>query len=270
MRATWHERCSGRPCTPQTSQSCHLFRDLQASAKLASACGCSDVSELASRHAAPLLTSMLQRCDTWTHSHPDLPAFAALLHALPGATLAELGTPLCLAVGSVTKGHEREAPLRVALLQMVDQLLENDDQGCRLASEHGLALFAAVLLPPLIWRAGAQLMPCVVPRWPAQWLRTQQTLLGYHREANSSSARPERASLTFPPPLQASLPPQSAMLPSRASIQRCKSAVSLRNSCSRCSRQKRSWCRCSCKAWTKTGTLTRDALAASPWPHSFA
>jgi hypothetical protein len=131
---------------------------VQAQQKLAAACGLSSLGELASLYAAPLLKEMLQRSEEWTHSHPDVPAFLSLVQVVPGAVWEQLGELLCLAVGSITKDHDRDAPLRVALLRAVDDLLENNDQGPCLCAHHGLSVFTMVLLPSLVWRAGAWLV----------------------------------------------------------------------------------------------------------------
>jgi hypothetical protein len=132
-----------------------LLLSAQALGKLAAACGVAGPKQLAAAHAAQLMVSMLQRSDQWHSSHPDLPSFTALLHTCPGITLAALGQPLCLALGAITKDHDRDSRLRSALLRAVDSLLEDGEQGSCLCREHGLLLLTMVLLPPLVWRAGA-------------------------------------------------------------------------------------------------------------------
>lgn len=127
----------------------------QAQQKLAATCGKPNPSELASWYAAPLLKEVLHRSEEWTQNHPDVPAFLSLVQVVSGTVWEELGQLLCLAVGTITKDHDRDAPLRVALLRSVDDLLENDGQGPCLCVHHGLSLFTMVLLPPLVWRAGA-------------------------------------------------------------------------------------------------------------------
>jgi hypothetical protein len=120
--------------------------------------------QLAAAHAAHLVMAMLQRSEHWHSSHPDLPSFTALLRACPGVTLTALGEPLCLAVGAITKDHDRDGRLRVTLLRAVDALLEDDEQGASLCREHGTPLLVMVLLPPLVWRAGACVRYCGLDR----------------------------------------------------------------------------------------------------------
>ena len=101
------------------------------------------------------MMAMLQRSERWSHDHPDLPSFVSLMQTCPGITLAALGQPLCLALGSITKDHDRDDRLRMALLRAVDGMLENEEQGRSLGQEHGVPFLVMVLLPPLVWRAGA-------------------------------------------------------------------------------------------------------------------
>ena len=128
---------------------------MQAQQKLAAACGVAGPKQLAAQHAAHLMMAMLQRSNDWDARHADLPSFTSLLKVCPGMTLAALGQPLCLAVGTITKDHDRDSRLRVTLLRAVDALLEDDEQGAALCGEHGQAVMVMVLLPPLVWRAGA-------------------------------------------------------------------------------------------------------------------
>jgi hypothetical protein len=133
----------------------HSLAGVQAQHKLAAACGLAGPKDLAAAHAAHLMMAMLQRSEQWTWSHPDLPSFLSLFKTCPGVTLAALGKPMCLALGSITKDHDRDDRLRIALLRAVDACLEDDDQGSCLCREHGVPLLVMVLLPPLVWRAGA-------------------------------------------------------------------------------------------------------------------
>ena len=101
---------------------------LQAKSKLAIACGLGTAEELTATHAASLLSSMLQQCGSWTDGHADVPGFLSLLSSCPGVTLAALGEPLCLAIGSIVGNSERNHTLRMTLLRAVDALLEVESQ----------------------------------------------------------------------------------------------------------------------------------------------
>lgn len=81
------------------------------------------------------------------------------MRVCPPVTLAALGEPLLQAVGAIVCDHDGDAQLRIALLRAIDALLEDDEQGSCLGKAHGALLFKAVLLPSLVWRAGASLYP---------------------------------------------------------------------------------------------------------------
>ncbi|GFR52527.1 hypothetical protein Agub_g15100 [Astrephomene gubernaculifera] len=76
-----------------------------------------------------------------------------LLTAAPD-TLRRLAPALVSALGPVVSEREREAGLRLALLQLLDGVLEEPERGPALVEGSGQALLTQVLMPPLVWQAG--------------------------------------------------------------------------------------------------------------------
>lgn len=99
---------------------------------------------------------MLQHSEQWTSIHPDIPSFLSFLRMSPGETLSAVGKPLCMALSCIVRDHERDPALRMSMLRGIDGLLQSDDRSCAFCRHHGQPLLETVLLPPLIWRAGAQ------------------------------------------------------------------------------------------------------------------
>ncbi|KXZ49991.1 hypothetical protein GPECTOR_18g147 [Gonium pectorale] len=119
-------------------------RALVAMAKLAACCGAAAAS-----CDAPSLAWRPRPSDaTWQHI-----LRAALLTASP-ATLAALAPSLVAALHPILADREREPTLRLALLQLLDGVLEDSERGPALAAGAGQALLTDVLLPPLVWQAG--------------------------------------------------------------------------------------------------------------------
>ncbi|GLC36173.1 HEAT repeat-containing protein 2 [Pleodorina starrii] len=78
---------------------------------------------------------------------------AMLLTASP-PTLQRLAPALVASLQPVVADREREAGLRLALLQLLDSVLEDPRRGPALAVGGGQALISEVLMPPLVWQAG--------------------------------------------------------------------------------------------------------------------
>lgn len=140
-----------------------------AMAQLAGCCGVPSFDQLAEVHADAVLASALGCCTTpgsggaaGTFGRPDLSAwtspdappfrvFRALLLTASGPTLERLTPVIASSLKPLLEDHESDGTLRVALLGLVDTLLEDPVRGPALA---GAALLRDVLLPPLVWRAG--------------------------------------------------------------------------------------------------------------------
>jgi hypothetical protein len=128
---------------------------MQAQQQLASACGMASAVELAALHACDLIMGMLPHSTGWTADHPDVRGFLTILRNCPGETLAAVGEQLCKALGAITRDHDRDADLRISLLNTLDHVIEDDARGPAICRRFGVALCMFVLLPPLVWRAGA-------------------------------------------------------------------------------------------------------------------
>ncbi|GIL56593.1 hypothetical protein Vafri_11934 [Volvox africanus] len=78
---------------------------------------------------------------------------ATLLTASP-LTLQRLAPALVSALQPLMGDKDREVTLRLALLQLVDSVLEDAERGPALATGGGQAFITEVLMPPLVWQAG--------------------------------------------------------------------------------------------------------------------
>ncbi|GLI65295.1 hypothetical protein VaNZ11_008788 [Volvox africanus] len=78
---------------------------------------------------------------------------ATLLTASP-LTLQRLAPVLVSALQPLVSDKDGEVALRLALLQLVDSVLEDSQRGPALATGGGQAFITEVLMPPLVWQAG--------------------------------------------------------------------------------------------------------------------
>ncbi|KAG2432604.1 hypothetical protein HXX76_008944 [Chlamydomonas incerta] len=131
----------------------------------------SGAAELVDRHRAWILSALLDdpaaaaaidgspngQLPGWRARPGDatwMCVLRAALHTASPAAVAGLAPALVAAVGPLVGDKDRPASLRLALLELVDGLLEDPERGPALASGAGLALITDALMPPLVWHAG--------------------------------------------------------------------------------------------------------------------
>ena len=138
-----------------SSSSSSTSQQLQAAlGQLAGACGVSSSGELAAEYAEPLLPLLTADNSSWTASSPNFLAFQALLRTTGGPTLAQLLQQVLPVLSACCSSEEVDPALRLGLLQLVDDLLEQEGQGETLVGEGAGQLLVQVLTPALVWRAG--------------------------------------------------------------------------------------------------------------------
>lgn len=110
---------------------------------------------LCALHGAPLLESLVAGASDWTPGSPALLAFGALLRTAAPACLAALLPRALDAMAPIVGNHDGDPGLRLALLRLVDELLEAEqsEEACR-APGVALDVITQLLMPPLAWRAG--------------------------------------------------------------------------------------------------------------------
>jgi hypothetical protein len=138
-----------------SSGSSSSSQQLQAAlGQLADACGVSCSGELAAKYAQPLLPVLTGDSSSWTASSPNFLAFQALLRTTGGPTLAQLLPEVLPVLSACCSSEEVDPALRLGLLRLVDDLLEQEGQGGALLGEGAGQLLVQVLMPALVWRAG--------------------------------------------------------------------------------------------------------------------
>ena len=128
-------------------------RAAAAAEALAAACGLTGgAADLCAAHSEALLDALAARSGEWADDSPDRLVFAALLRSCPPA---ELGRRMGRLVG-ILRGclePERDGRLRIATLQLLDELLDSPTQRDAFRG-HAPALLREALLPPLVWQVG--------------------------------------------------------------------------------------------------------------------
>lgn len=97
--------------------------------------------------------AVTERHDEWTANHPSLPALASLLRACGPSTLGLL-LPRIASVFSELLHHERDAQMRLTLLRLLDELMEDPARSAAFRGPLAGVYLMAVLLPPCVWRTG--------------------------------------------------------------------------------------------------------------------
>jgi len=128
-------------------------RAAEALGELAGACGHASAEGLAAAHAPPLMDQVTARADDWAAGDPDFEAMGALLRASDEATLRAL-LPRVLDVSSRLLHHEKDAQMRLSLLRLLDELMEDPARGGAFRGALSGVYLMAVLLPPCVWRTG--------------------------------------------------------------------------------------------------------------------
>jgi dynein assembly factor 5 len=128
-------------------------RAAAAAEALAAACGLpGGAADLCAAHSEALLDALAARSGEWADDSPDRLVFAALLRSCPPE---ELGRRMGRLVG-ILRGclePERDGKLRIATLQLLDELLDSPTQRDAFRG-HAPALLREALLPPLVWQVG--------------------------------------------------------------------------------------------------------------------
>jgi hypothetical protein len=110
---------------------------------------------LCAAYGAPLLEALAATADTWSAGSPPLLAFSALLRTAPPAHLAALLPRAVEVVSPIVSDHESDPALRLALLRLVDGLLESESSGEAFwVPGATAAVLTRLVMPPLTWRAG--------------------------------------------------------------------------------------------------------------------
>ncbi|KAF8068179.1 Dnaaf5 [Scenedesmus sp. PABB004] len=123
--------------------------------RLADACGLADAGALAAAHGRALLRALAADADGWTAGSPNLQAVMSLLRTAGPDALAELLPAVAEVLAPLLADADRDPGLRLALLRLLDGLLEGKATGAAFARGGNAALaLRALLVPPLVWRAG--------------------------------------------------------------------------------------------------------------------
>lgn len=122
--------------------------------QLAGACGYSCRGALAQHYALTVLPELTATAATWTGSSPAVQAFQALLRTAGPEGLTALVPAVVPVLAACCGDHERDGTLRLELLRLVDDVLEDPAKGAALQGPPAALLLREVLLPPLVWRAG--------------------------------------------------------------------------------------------------------------------
>lgn len=88
---------------------------------------------------------------------------------VPFLTFCDRVSSVCLQVMQpILADADRDPALRLGLLKLLDDLLEDQQTAGAFGGSHAALTLQALLLPPLVWRAGkvncrAAVLPCVFP-----------------------------------------------------------------------------------------------------------
>jgi dynein assembly factor 5 len=150
---------SGAAAQPQQPGSSHSQTDNVAAVMqlLAQRTGLpGGAAQLAAQHARALLPLLTADAAKWGSASPHLVAFTALLRTAGPDCLAELLPEVALVLQPVLADADREPGLRLALLTLLDDLLEGRDTAPAFVGSEAAALLTLthLLMPPLVWRAG--------------------------------------------------------------------------------------------------------------------
>lgn len=110
---------------------------------------------LCTLHSSSTLEALAATAGVWAPGSPALLAFGALLHTAPPECLVGL-LPRAIDVMAPTVGDADADPaLRLALLRLLDGLLESDDlRDAFRAPGAAAAVLTRLIMPPLVWRVG--------------------------------------------------------------------------------------------------------------------
>ena len=114
-------------------------------------------ASLCAAHGAALLEALAATAPSWAPGAPLLLALGALLTTAPPDQLAALLPRAVDVIAPVVGDADGDPALRLALLRLVDALLESDAAAPAFRADGGAAAALVVtrlLMPPLTWRAG--------------------------------------------------------------------------------------------------------------------
>lgn len=116
---------------------------------------CSQASLLCATHGPQLLESLAAGASAWQAESPGLLAFGALLRTAPPPCLAALLPRAVDAMAPAVGDADADPGLRLALLRLLDGLLEVDASGPAFRAPGAAeAVISRLIMPPLAWRAG--------------------------------------------------------------------------------------------------------------------
>ncbi|CAD7702584.1 unnamed protein product [Ostreobium quekettii] len=122
--------------------------------QLAVACGLEKIHEIVDRHAGDILHYISEDAADWTESSPNCQVFRALLSCCGPEALRTLMTAVVPIMNSVLGDHSRDPALRLAYLNLLTSLIEDEAVGPVLGGPAAGSTLTDLLLPPLVWRAG--------------------------------------------------------------------------------------------------------------------
>lgn len=143
-----------RTAPPAEQQRSEGDADAQHSSACVS-CDASGAARLAAVHGAEVLPALTADAQQWTAGSPNLLALAALLRTSGASGLSLLLPAVSDVLAPLLADAERDATLRLALLRLLDELMEAPS--CRdafTATGNAELTLRTLLLPPLVWRAG--------------------------------------------------------------------------------------------------------------------
>jgi hypothetical protein len=110
---------------------------------------------LCSTHGMQLLEALAEGAPGWTAGCPPLLAFGALLRTAPPACLAGLLPRAFDVMAPLIADHDGDPGLRLALLGLLDCLVEGEQTGRAFAApDAAAAALTRLVMPPLTWRTG--------------------------------------------------------------------------------------------------------------------
>ncbi len=126
----------------------------QALASLATHCSLASSADLTAAHAPQLLAAAVVDAESWSSQSPNYLLFRAVLQSCGQAMLAALLPGVAAVVQPAVGNHERDPQLRLGLLQLLDELLEDESKAGAFGGASAQLTLEQLLLPALVWHAG--------------------------------------------------------------------------------------------------------------------
>ncbi|WIA11175.1 hypothetical protein OEZ85_011306 [Tetradesmus obliquus] len=104
----------------------------------------------------PLLVDALSdsKADSWSAGSANLRGFMSLMRTAEGPCLAALLPQIAQVLQPILADADRDASLRLSLLRLLDSLMEQPGTAGAFSGSNAALVLAALLMPPLVWRAG--------------------------------------------------------------------------------------------------------------------